>query len=142
MNNLTAAVLRSSFTHLDERIAKHRSVYFNIKQSLVSKNIQHIEDIPYAFKSYDSLQFRIVNKSDDQIKEFLKKVNGDGIPMIVFSQDKDNARLFSNWKYIKNSTEELEALNQTKQFVSNVTDLRLSYMLSKEEAIGLGEIIS
>jgi len=98
MNNLTAAVVRNSLKHLDKRIAEHRSVYFNIKKHLVSKHIQHIDEFSDSFKSYDSLQFRIIDKTDEQVKAFLNKVKGDGIPLTIFSQDKDNARLFSNWK--------------------------------------------
>ena len=54
----------------------------------------------------------------------------------------NNARVFYNWQFIDEEFIKVEDFPRTKEFIDQMTDLRLPASLTTEEAVDLGKRIN
>ena len=139
MNNLTAAILRPQIALIDERIASYKEKYERIISLLSDIEQIHIpEPVKNAENVGDSLQFNLINVSEDDVKNFIANAADKGVVIQVFGLN-NNARDFRNWQY---SYSEAPACGQTADIINNACDLRLPISFTLEDIDLIGRIIS
>jgi len=99
MTQLTAAVLRPQIETLEERVAIYDRRYKRVEDQL--NTIEHIEvpkQLPQVRCVCDTIQFNLLDMSEDQIQAFLADSCAHGVQLSIFGA-KENARNFHNWTY-------------------------------------------
>lgn len=138
MNNLTAAILRPQIELIDERIASYKEKHDRIIEILSDIECLHIpEPVDSAEHVGDSLQFNLVDFSNDNVNDFISRCADRGVKIQIFGIE-DNARDFRNWQYSFDETPELE---NTAEIISCACDLRLPMTFTMEDIELLGVII-
>jgi len=135
MNNLTAAILRPQIELLDERIAAYQDKYQRIIALLTGIEQIHIpEPVENTQNIGDSLQFNLINLTEDDAQRFVSTAADRGVQLQVFGKN-NNARDFRNWQY---SFDALPKCEKTATIISSACDLRLpsSFILEDIELIG------
>ena len=84
----------------------------------------------------DSLQFNLLNFSDEQVDEFLASCKRRGMPVGLFGS-KENARNFVNWKYSPNA----EPLPRTAALIAAAIDVRLPLQFEDEDFDAMADVI-
>ena len=138
MNNLTAAVLRPQIALIDERIASFKANHTRLVELLSDVDcIQIPQAVDNSEHVGDSLQFNLIDFSDEQIADFVKSNADLGIKIQIFGC-KDNARDFRNWSYSFNEAPEL---NKTADIISCACDLRLPMTFTLQDIELLASLI-
>ena len=139
MNNLTAAILRPQIDLIDERIASYKEKHDRLIELLTG--IEHIfipEAVDNAEHVGDSLQFNLVDFSNDNVNDFVSRCADKGVKIQIFGID-DNARDFRNWQYSFDETPDLE---NTADIIACACDLRLPMTFTLEDIELIGTIIN
>jgi dTDP-4-amino-4,6-dideoxygalactose transaminase len=121
MSNLTAAVIRPQIATLEERVEKYNERYVMVDKRL--NNHFHItipKPCPKVRICGDSLQFNLLNLSDEQVQKFLSECHSHGLFCELFGA-KGNARNFENWKFSPADC----PLPKTCAVISRAIDIRL-----------------
>lgn len=138
MSNLSAAVIRPQIPELARRVkdglANHdyvadrlnTSPYINVPAPLAPEQ-----------RAPDSIQFNLVNLSDDDIRAFAAASEARGVKVQVFGLSEDNARAFWNWQFLP---EQLD-LPQTREMLMKACDVRLPVRLTREELDVIADIL-
>ncbi|MEP2784492.1 MAG: DegT/DnrJ/EryC1/StrS aminotransferase family protein [Pseudoruegeria sp.] len=138
MSNLSAAVIRPQLPALEQRVIDGRNGY-----NYVAKRINELPciSVPPALsaelRAPDSIQFNLVDMSDEDVANFLKHTADRGVPVQVFGRSKDNARAFWNWKFLG----DLPELPQTRSMLMRACDVRLPARLSKKDLTFVADTI-
>lgn len=130
LSNLSAAIIRPQLAELPRRVRdglrNHDHVAALLNQS------PHL-DVPPALapevRAPDSIQFNLVDLSDEQAKAFAAAAAARGLKVQIFGQSTDNARAFWNWQFLGDTPE----LPQTRAMLMNACDVRLPARLSLAE---------
>nr|VFJ50585.1 MAG: dTDP-4-amino-4,6-dideoxygalactose transaminase [Candidatus Kentron sp. DK] len=139
MSNLTAAVLRPQLANIEGTIAGYKKWFLKFRQVLSSASeLIYLPEPPeLVSRAADSMQFNLLEFSNEQVDEFVRRTAERGIKIQIFGR-RDNARYFRNWKY---SFEQSPRLGKTEKIVSCTCDMRLSLHFDESDINLLGYII-
>lgn len=138
MSNLSAAVIRPQMPELARRVHDglqnhdyvaerlNSSPYINVPAPLVPER-----------RAPDSIQFNLVDLSDDDIRAFAAASEARGVKVQVFGLSEDNARAFWNWQFLPEQTE----LPQTRNMLMKACDVRLPVRLTGAELDVIADIL-
>ena len=130
MNNVTAAIAIPQINNIEKTIQKANKNYEDLKIHLNDFPEIKFPIIDHLIRPVrDSAQMRI--KIDKQSREKLKdELINSGIPISYFGgENNSNARLYRNWKFLKNIPNDLK---NTDKYLSEVFDLRLPLHFNSE----------
>jgi dTDP-4-amino-4,6-dideoxygalactose transaminase len=132
LQNLSAAVIRPQIPHIDRRVDDGRRNHDHVAARL---NTSTWIDVPPPLgpelRAPDSIQFNLVDMSEDDARGFAAAADRLGIKVQVFGLSSDNARAFWNWQFIPG---ELPELPKTRAMLMKACDVRLPARLSVAEA--------
>jgi dTDP-4-amino-4,6-dideoxygalactose transaminase len=130
MNNLSAAVIRPQFGEIERRVNDGRANHDYVAAKL---NISPFIDVPEPLgpelRAPDSIQFNLVDFSDNEARRLMAVSKSNGMPISIFGLGEDNARAFWNWKFIGNIPE----LPKTRAMLMRACDLRLPARLTRTD---------
>ncbi|WP_299945741.1 aminotransferase class I/II-fold pyridoxal phosphate-dependent enzyme [uncultured Ruegeria sp.] len=130
MSNLSAAVIRPQIPELARRVrdglANHDYVAGRLN---ASPYIEVPAPLGPERRAPDSIQFNLVNLSDDEIRAFAAASEARGVKVQVFGLSQDNARAFWNWQFLSEQVD----LPQTRAMLMRACDVRLPVRLTREE---------
>ncbi|HBQ35940.1 MAG TPA: aminotransferase [Rhodobacteraceae bacterium] len=122
LQNLSAAVARAQISKVPERVINglrnhdyvadllNKTPYFSVPDALGPES-----------RAPDSIQFNLVDFSDEQTLAFADETKRIDMAVQVFGLSKDNARAFWNWQFIG----ETPHLPQTRAMLMRACDVRL-----------------
>ena len=130
MSNLSAAVIRPQIPELARRVrdglANHDYVAGRLN---ASPYIEVPAPLGPERRAPDSIQFNLVNLSDEEIRAFAAASEARGVKVQVFGLSQDNARAFWNWQFLSEQFD----LPQTRAMLMRACDVRLPVRLTREE---------
>ncbi|WP_299986433.1 DegT/DnrJ/EryC1/StrS aminotransferase family protein [uncultured Ruegeria sp.] len=130
MSNLSAAVIRPQIPELARRVrdglANHDYVAGRLN---ASPYIEVPAPLGPERRAPDSIQFNLVNFSDEEIRAFAAASEARGVKVQVFGLSQDNARAFWNWQFLSEQFD----LPQTRAMLMRACDVRLPVRLTREE---------
>ncbi|MGH1577489.1 DegT/DnrJ/EryC1/StrS family aminotransferase [Planktotalea sp.] len=138
MSNLSAAVVRPQIGEISRRVENGRA---NHDHAAALLNAQPWFEVPEKLepelRAPDSLQFNLVDMSDEQVASFSKAAAELGMPVQIFGLSKDNARAFWNWQFLGDVPE----LPQTRKMLMRACDVRLPARLTREDVEKITQIL-
>ncbi|SDI35409.1 DegT/DnrJ/EryC1/StrS family aminotransferase [Aliiruegeria lutimaris] len=139
LQNLSAAVIRPQLKELARRVNDGRSNHDYVADQL---NLSPWLDVPpplaQELRAPDSIQFNLVDMSDDEVTAFITAAEAAGVKVQVFGKSTDNARAFWNWQFIEGETPELPT---TRAMLMRACDVRLPARLKKPELDFIAEAL-
>ncbi len=130
LSNLSAAVIRPQLPVLAHRVQKGRAGHDHIAEQLDDiRCISVPTPLPPEVRAPDSIQFNLIDLSDQQVQAFVESAASDGIQVQVFGTTKDNARAFWNWQFLAETPD----LPRTRAMLMRACDVRLPTRLSRAE---------
>ncbi|EEX10257.1 aminotransferase, DegT/DnrJ/EryC1/StrS family [Ruegeria lacuscaerulensis ITI-1157] len=138
MSNLSAAVIRPQLPELARRVREGQANHDYVAQRLNSSpHIQVPDPLPPERRAPDSIQFNLVDLSDEQIRDFAAAAEGRGVKVQVFGLSQDNARAYWNWQFLPEQVE----LPKTRAMLMKACDVRLPVRLTRAELDVIADII-
>ena len=138
MSNLSAAVIRPQLPELARRVRDGLANHDYVAQRLNSSLHIHVPDpLTPERRAPDSIQFNLVDLSDDQIRNFAAAAEGRGVKVQVFGLSQDNARAYWNWQFLPEQVE----LPKTRAMLMKACDVRLPVRLTRAELDVIADII-
>ncbi|WP_171126477.1 MULTISPECIES: DegT/DnrJ/EryC1/StrS aminotransferase family protein [unclassified Ruegeria] len=138
MSNLSAAVIRPQIPELARRVRDGLSNHDYVADRLnTSPNIDVPAPLSPERRAPDSIQFNLVDLSDDDIRAFAAASEARGVKVQVFGLSEDNARAFWNWQFLPEQVE----LPQTRAMLMKACDVRLPVRLTREELDVIADIL-
>ncbi|WP_439140629.1 DegT/DnrJ/EryC1/StrS family aminotransferase [Planktotalea sp.] len=138
MSNLAAAVVRPQLAEIERRVVDGRRNHDYVAGRL---NTHFAFDVPEKLgpekRAPDSLQFNLVDLSDQQIVAFSEASARDGVKVQIFGRSSDNARAFWNWQFLDDTPE----LPKTRAMLMKACDVRLPARLSMSELDQISDIL-
>lgn len=137
MNDLAAACIRPQIGTLEDRVAIYNARYAAIVERL--SGCEHLDVPPISPRVRpvcDSLQFNLLNFSEEQVDEFLASCKRRGMPVGLFGS-KENARNFVNWKYSPHA----EPLPRTAALIAAAIDVRLPLQFEDEDFDAMADVL-
>ncbi|MEM8653583.1 MAG: aminotransferase class I/II-fold pyridoxal phosphate-dependent enzyme [Pseudomonadota bacterium] len=128
MSNLSAAVIRPQLPHLAARVENGRRNHDHVADLLCQSPHIHVPaPLPGEARAPDSIQFNLIDMTDDQVAAFVDAAGAQGVKVQVFGASTDNARAFWNWQFIP----DLPDLPKTRAMLMRACDVRLPVHLPK-----------
>lgn len=138
MSNLSAAVIRPQLPELARRVRDGQANHDYVAQRLNSSpHIQVPDPLPPERRAPDSIQFNLVDLSDEQTRDFAAAAEGRGVKVQVFGLSQDNARAYWNWQFLPEQVE----LPKTRAMLMKACDVRLPVRLTRAELDVIADII-
>ena len=138
MSNLSAAVIRPQLDELDRRVRDGRRNHDHVARRIGTSELISVPSaLPPEDRAPDSLQFSLVDASDDDVDLFVETCKGKGLTVQVFGRSKDNARAFWNWEFLGPAPD----LPQTRAMLARACDCRLPARLSLSECDQVADVI-
>ncbi len=138
MSNLSAAVIRPQIPELARRVRDGLANHDYVADRL---NTSPYIDVPAPLtpeqRAPDSIQFNLVDLSDDEIRAFAAAAEARGVKVQVFGLSKDNARAFWNWQFLPEQFD----LPQTRAMLMKACDVRLPVRLTRDELDVISDIL-
>ncbi|NDW52691.1 DegT/DnrJ/EryC1/StrS aminotransferase family protein [Aliiroseovarius sp. PrR006] len=130
LSNLSAAVIRPQIPELERRVADGLRNHDYVAAKL-EKSPWITVPAPLApeTRAPDSIQFNLVNVTDEETIAFQAAAKARGVGVQVFGRSEDNARAFWNWQFI----DDQGPLPQTREMLSRACDTRLPVRLTPPE---------
>lgn len=139
LNTLSAAIIRPQLAALGRRVADGRRNHDHVAAQLNQSPWLSVPDkLAPEERAPDSIQFNLVDMTDDQVRAFISATATAGMPVQVFGQSTDNARAFWNWQFI----ERLPQLPRTRAMLMRACDVRLPARLTLAECDVIARIIT
>ncbi len=127
MNNLSATVIRPQLAEVPRRAANGLRNHEHLAARLNSHpNLTVPPALKPEHRAPDSIQFLLEDMSEPQARALMASSASLGLPLQIFGLHTENARVFWNWKFIK----DLPELPQTRAMLMRACDLRLPASLS------------
>ncbi|EAQ10575.1 MULTISPECIES: aminotransferase class I/II-fold pyridoxal phosphate-dependent enzyme [Maritimibacter] len=130
LSNLSAAVIRPQIPELERRVTDGLRNHDYVAAKL---NESPWIDVPAPLaaetRAPDSIQFNLVDMTDDETRAFMDAAKVRGVSVQVFGMHTDNARAFWNWEFIGDQG----PLPGTKKMLMRACDTRLPVRLKKPE---------
>ncbi|WP_299045401.1 DegT/DnrJ/EryC1/StrS family aminotransferase [uncultured Tateyamaria sp.] len=122
MSNLSAAVIRPQLPHLAQRVEDGRRNHDHVAALLDQSPHIHVPaPLDGEVRAPDSIQFNLVDMSDEQVSACVTAAGDAGVKVQVFGASTDNARAFWNWQFIP----DLPDLPGTRAMLMRACDVRL-----------------
>ncbi len=138
MSNLSAAVIRPQIPELARRVRDGLANHDYVADRL---NTSPYIDVPAPLtpeqRAPDSIQFNLVDLSDDEIRAFTAAAEARGVKVQVFGLSQDNARAFWNWQFLPEQFD----LPQTRAMLMKACDVRLPVRLTRDELDVISDIL-
>ncbi|WP_438991413.1 DegT/DnrJ/EryC1/StrS family aminotransferase [Lentibacter sp.] len=139
LSNLSAAVIRPQLPLVAERVTKGRSNHDYVAAKLSQSPWLTVPaKLAPEERAPDSIQFNLVNMTDDEATAFASAAATRGVKVQIFGMSTDNARAFWNWQFIGGETPELP---QTRKMLMRACDTRLPARLSREDLDFIAEAL-
>ena len=136
MQNITAAIVKSQIPLIQERLNRYNGNYMALENILgQSEYIKVIQDDERVSRAKDSIQFRVVNKSQEKVRGAIDYMQKKGIVVDLIGRE-GNPRYYRNWKFMDS-----ESLAKTDSILRQLCDLRLPLSLDLSEIEFIGETI-
>ncbi len=130
LSNLSAAVIRPQIPLLRERVTRGLANHDYVAEKLAASPwIDVPPPLPPETRAPDSLQFNLVDMSDDDVRSFMAAAKARGVDVQVFGLHMDNARAFWNWQFLPDPG----PLPQTRAMLMRACDTRLPVRLKPAE---------
>jgi dTDP-4-amino-4,6-dideoxygalactose transaminase len=138
LSNLAAAIVRPQLAEIPRRVKDGLKNYTYMADIL--NGFDQIE-VPPALapeiRAPDSIQFNLLDFTDEQAQLFFHEATKAGLPVTIFGMHSPNARVFWNWKFLGQQPD----LPKTRAMLMRACDLRLPAHLQKEQIDHLVELI-
>jgi len=138
LSNLSAVVVRSQLSEVPRRVADGLRNHDHLADMI---NAHPAIDVPPPLeperRAPDSIQFNLIDLSDEQAQIFVSECKKLGLAVGVFGLHVENARAFWNWQFLEDTPE----LPQTKAMLMRACDLRLPARLEISEVEKIGQTI-
>lgn len=139
LSNLSAAVIRPQLGELDRRVTdglrNHDYVAAKLEKSpWISVPAPLVPET----RAPDSIQFNLIDVTDDETRAFQEAAKSRGVSVQVFGMSEDNARAFWNWQFIGDQG----PLPKTRAMLSRACDTRLPVRLKKPELDFIADAIT
>ncbi len=130
MSNLSAAVIRPQLPLLRERAGRGLANHDHVAARLADSPWIEVPDpLPPERRAPDSLQFNLIDMSDDEVRAFMAEAAARGVDVQVFGLHEDNARAFWNWRFLPDPG----PLPRTRAMLMRACDTRLPVRLERAE---------
>ncbi|MDP2789025.1 MAG: aminotransferase class I/II-fold pyridoxal phosphate-dependent enzyme [bacterium] len=138
MDNISAAIIRPQIKEIDKKVVIYNKNYRYLTGVLSTSKHINIPGIdPRERMAPDSIQFNLKDLNIKQAKIFMDKVREKGISLYVFGVHENNARVFWNWKYLKN----IPSLEKTRSMLEFACDMRLPIFFRKSQLDYIANVI-
>jgi dTDP-4-amino-4,6-dideoxygalactose transaminase len=138
MNNVSSAIIRPQIKEIERKVAIYNKNYRYLADMLsVSENILIPEADSRERMAPDSIQFNLDGLTREQAVKFMEMIRKWGVSLYVFGVHEDNARVFWNWKYLKN----VASLEKTKNILEFTCDMRLPVFFQKPHLNYIANVI-
>ncbi|WP_227269908.1 DegT/DnrJ/EryC1/StrS family aminotransferase [Roseobacter weihaiensis] len=138
LNTMSAALIRPQLDALGSRVKAGRRNHDHVAAALNgSKHISVPRSLPKEQRAPDSIQFNLVDMSDEQVDNFVLKAGALGLKVQIFGRSEDNARVFWNWKFLGNNPD----LPKTRAMLDRACDVRLPARLNLQECDAVAQTI-
>ncbi|MEJ2000965.1 MAG: aminotransferase class I/II-fold pyridoxal phosphate-dependent enzyme [Maritimibacter sp.] len=139
LNNLSAAVIRPQIDELDRRVRDGLANHDYVAERL---NSSPWIAVPPALapetRAPDSIQFNLVDMSDDEVALFSAIAKERGVGVQVFGLSEDNARAYWNWEFLPEAP---GPLPQTRDMLMRACDTRLPVRLKRPELDFIADVL-
>jgi perosamine synthetase len=137
MSEITAAIARPQIKMIKEKIKKYNESYNLMKNILEESLFINIPDrYDQASTAPDTIQFKLLNFSREDIETLIGVLGLEGVEMKYFGTDK-NVRFYKNWGFLSS----IPDLPKTLEILSSTCEVRLPYIISQDEVQLMGDII-
>ncbi|WP_294623118.1 aminotransferase class I/II-fold pyridoxal phosphate-dependent enzyme [uncultured Roseovarius sp.] len=131
LSNLGAAIIRPQLAEVPRRVRDGRANHDYVAERLNTSPFLHVPPkLAKEDRAPDSIQFNLVDLSDDEARHFAEAAAARGVKVQVFGQSTDNARAFWNWQFIPGPAPELP---RTRAMLMRACDCRLPARLTRDE---------
>ena len=131
LSNLSAAIIRPQLAEVPRRVRDGRANHDYVAERLNTSAFLHVPPkLAKEDRAPDSIQFNLVNLSDDEARLFAEAAASRGVKVQVFGQSTDNARAFWNWQFIPGPAQDLP---RTRAMLMRACDCRLPARLTRDE---------
>ncbi|MEJ8562401.1 aminotransferase class I/II-fold pyridoxal phosphate-dependent enzyme [Yoonia sp. GPGPB17] len=138
LNTMSAALIRPQLDALARRVEAGRRNHDHVADILNnSPNIFVPQPLPKERRAPDSIQFNLVNMSDEQVDGFVKEAGAHGLKVQVFGRSQDNARAFWNWQFLGDNPD----LPKTRAMLDRACDVRLPARLELQECNAIAQVL-
>ncbi len=138
MQNISAAVIRPQLDALPSRVARGRANHDYVAERLnTHPAILVPASLEKELRAPDSIQFNLVDLTDQQVDHFQDAAKSLGVPVQVFGRSTDNARAFWNWQFL----EDVPDLPKTRAMLMRACDVRLPVRLTRPELDVIADIL-
>jgi dTDP-4-amino-4,6-dideoxygalactose transaminase len=138
MSNLSAAVLRPQLPQLQRRVKDGLRNHDLMAEMLnASPHLSVPAPLAPEKRAPDSIQFNLVDFSDDEAHSLMRNASEHGVKLSVFGLHSGNARAFWNWKFLGETPD----LPQTKAMLMRACDVRLPTTLTTDQVTMVTDII-
>jgi dTDP-4-amino-4,6-dideoxygalactose transaminase len=136
MSNLSAAVIRPQIPLIDSRVVDGRRNHDHVAEAISrSPWIAVPDSLDPEERAPDSLQFNLVDMTDEDVTSFVAAAAAQGVK--VFGLSKDNARAYWNWQFLP----EMPDLPRTKAMLMRACDTRLPARLTLTECDAVAAVL-
>lgn len=130
LSNLSAAVIRPQLPQVARRVRDGRRNHDYVAAHLNASPWFSVPDpLGPEERAPDSIQFNLVEFSDDEALEFARLAGEGGVKVQVFGASQDNARAFWNWKFLGPAPD----LPKTRHMLMRACDTRLPARLTQPD---------
>jgi len=138
LSNLSAAIIRPQLPELSRRVRDGLRNHDHVASRLnTSPSLDVPAPLPAEARAPDSIQFNLVDMSDEQTAAFAKITAERGMKVQIFGKSVDNARAFWNWQFLGDTPD----LPITRTMLMRACDVRLPARLTLEECDVIADII-
>ncbi|PIE13076.1 MAG: aminotransferase [Rhodobacterales bacterium] len=131
LSNLSAAIIRPQLPEVARRVTDGRRNHDYVAERLNASPWLNVPDkLGPEDRAPDSIQFNLVDLSEDEARAFAKAAAERGIKVQIFGLSEDNARAFWNWQFIPGETPDLP---RTRKMLMKACDARLPARLTLPE---------
>ncbi|MCZ4353530.1 aminotransferase class I/II-fold pyridoxal phosphate-dependent enzyme [Roseovarius aestuarii] len=139
LSNLSAAIIRPQLDEVPRRVRDGRAGHDRVAAQLgTSPWISVPAKLPPEERAPDSIQFNLIDMSDDDAAAFAAAAARRGVKVQVFGASADNARAFWNWQFIPGPVPDLP---RTRTMLSRACDTRLPARLTVPELDAIAAIL-
>ncbi len=130
LSNLSAAIIRPQLAEVPRRVRDGRRNHDYVADILNRSPWMSVPPpLPPERRAPDSIQFNLLEMSDEQTRAFAAAAGARGVSVQVFGMSPDNARAYWNWKFLGETPE----LPKTRAMLMRACDVRLPARLKRAE---------
>ena len=130
LNNLSAALIRLQLAEIPRRVHDGLRNHDYVAEQLNASAFLHVPPpLPGEARAPDSIQFNLVEFSDEDARAFADAAARRGVKVQIFGLSDDNARAFWNWQFLGDPPE----LPQTRAMLMRACDTRLPARLTRKQ---------